>query len=170
MLITISTISRKSSIPQILEIASCKGKIRAKIKWNPKKLPLVSPTQNQEDECRTISSHSNQPNSVRSQNNLNPYERLKRKRMNKDMSYNLSSAQRLRPSNKYFKDQSGDPQDTSTTLEAAYVCLNKGEVSIRANEIETVVPCDIEKRALPSGMPITRIYPNQQVNILILPM
>jgi len=90
-------------------------------------------------------------------------------RINNEASCQWSSEQRLQSSNKYFKDQRGNHQNTVTTQDSAYVCLNRGDIIIRANEIETVVPWDVEKGFLPSGKSITRIYPNQQVKMMILP-
>ncbi|CAI2360787.1 unnamed protein product [Moneuplotes crassus] len=118
---------------------------------------------------RMPNNHSNNPYPDRTQERLDISERHKRKRRSEE-SYNRSSEQRLQSSSKYFKDQKGEHINASTAVNSAYVCLNRGDVIIKANEIETIIPCDIENSTLPSGKSVPHIFPNQQVNITILPL
>ncbi|CAI2360960.1 unnamed protein product [Moneuplotes crassus] len=72
-----------------------------------------------------------------------------RKRKSLEKSFNMSSEQRLQSSNKYFKNQNGEYKDASNTLDSANVCLSRGSVLIKANQIETYIPCDVENTTQP---------------------
>lgn len=82
--------------------------------------------------------------------------------------YNISSEeQKLLETNypflgKNFKSsKEGSEGDSNTSTNVSYICLNEGKLIIKGNEIETVVPCNIET----INNKVTMISPHYPVRV-----
>jgi len=74
----------------------------------------------------------------------------KNKDSSQDFDFNPSSEERKQGSNpypalkQYFKRETDNNRESSTNSSTKYICLNQGQVVVKGNEIETIVPCEID--------------------------
>ncbi|CAI2362416.1 unnamed protein product [Moneuplotes crassus] len=104
-----------------------------------------------------------------SQYKQDSFKNQNRKRMRNEVSPKNDDKERSHSSSRYYKGQIENHKQ-KPNLSSTYLCLDGGKVILKANEIETIVPCDIQSTYLPCGSEIATLCPTQNVEISILPI